>query len=700
MGASASVLAYGVLTWENVYRSIGQWDIAVRNLDWVASYFLKCHYNVSATTPSNNAFVAQVGEWETENQRYWGRPEQQPEGTAYLSVGYRPVQVITAGGKGADTVAQAVATLASVSLLLKRPGAYSNATKAAILLTRAKQLFEFAKTLKTPWFPTVGTYTFRSYNYLDDMAWAAAWLCRADVDGGAVAASASTACSTALTYWDQIKNETVWTFSYANFTAPAAMLLRDVGAGGPSYIASYESVINTLVDLWMQAPPCGGVPICNTPGGLATYQEVDIRGSVHPTHMALLALAITRNGSSMTSSLLNTTGRAGRVCWARKQITYYLGANRVNQSFVVGYKPSPTLNVTQRPLHRSSSCNRNYSVLCDWNDQAYVLPNPSVLYGALVSGPNRGDTYADARPNAARNSVSVVQNAGFTGALAGLLDVETMLQRAGCNWTSFCGLICSPFPPAPPSPPPPSPRPPSPRPPSPSPPPPSPPSPPLPPKPSPPSPPPPMAVCKTDDTQCRQCDTAAMFTSRDTCKYCYTQSVAKSQSYWYCFNCAERNNNATMQALCQIECVLSNATGANVNACGTCSDASLVGNNTDKARSCYNCSRFVSGPWSCHHCLELTKALGNSSDAANRDCMTCVAKADTWGCHNCIDVTKQLSDANDARGACIQCVMSGKMNSWQCGDCAARADPVDRANCFKSRGGIRRTLADRRIDNK
>ena len=44
---------------------------------------------------------------------------------------------------------QAVASLASVSLLLKRPGAYSNTTKAASFLARAKQLFEFAKTLNS-----------------------------------------------------------------------------------------------------------------------------------------------------------------------------------------------------------------------------------------------------------------------------------------------------------------------------------------------------------------------------------------------------------------------------------------------------------------------------------------------------------------------------------------------------------------------
>ena len=60
LGMSASLLAYGALTWEAGYRTADMWDTAVRNLDWVASYLVKCHY-MASDTPSANAFVAQVG---------------------------------------------------------------------------------------------------------------------------------------------------------------------------------------------------------------------------------------------------------------------------------------------------------------------------------------------------------------------------------------------------------------------------------------------------------------------------------------------------------------------------------------------------------------------------------------------------------------------------------------------------------------
>ncbi|GLC56779.1 hypothetical protein PLESTB_001144800 [Pleodorina starrii] len=102
-----------------------------------------------APHPLNTVYRVPVGDVDTEVDKWWGRPEQQPEPDRRHTLGYRPVHVITADtGAGADILGEAVATLVGASLVLKRPGTYSNPTKAATLLTRAKQLFELAKTLK------------------------------------------------------------------------------------------------------------------------------------------------------------------------------------------------------------------------------------------------------------------------------------------------------------------------------------------------------------------------------------------------------------------------------------------------------------------------------------------------------------------------------------------------------------------------
>jgi endoglucanase len=65
---------------------------------------------------------------------------------------------------------------------------------------------------------------------------------------------------------------------------------------------------------------------------------------------------------------------------------------------------------------------------CLLNPQCCVAagPNPQVLYGGLVGGPNDGDSYKDVRSDYVSNEVAVDYNAGFTGALAGLVQ---MLQE-------------------------------------------------------------------------------------------------------------------------------------------------------------------------------------------------------------------------------------------------------------------------------
>jgi hypothetical protein len=51
--------------------------------------------------------------------------------------------------------------------------------------------------------------------------------------------------------------------------------------------------------------------------------------------------------------------------------------------------------------------------------------SPQTLYGALVGGPTglNGDAYADLRADYVANEVSVDYNAGFTGLMAGLVQL-------------------------------------------------------------------------------------------------------------------------------------------------------------------------------------------------------------------------------------------------------------------------------------
>ena len=76
---------------------------------------------------------------------------------------------------------------------------------------------------------------------------------------------------------------------------------------------------------------------------------------------------------------------------------------------------------------------------CDWNDKNKPDPNPHVLNGALVGGPDQNDNYVDDRNDYVKNEVATDYNAGFQGALAGESQVNWICRLA--NITAFMLII-------------------------------------------------------------------------------------------------------------------------------------------------------------------------------------------------------------------------------------------------------------------
>ena len=76
--------------------------------------------------------------------------------------------------------------------------------------------------------------------------------------------------------------------------------------------------------------------------------------------------------------------------------------------------------ILERPHHRSSSCP---PVPQDCNNGAgNPGPNPMVLYGALVGGPDQWDNYVDDRNDYVANEVATDYNAGFQSALVAYIS--------------------------------------------------------------------------------------------------------------------------------------------------------------------------------------------------------------------------------------------------------------------------------------
>ncbi|KAG8331901.1 hypothetical protein J6590_032602 [Homalodisca vitripennis] len=103
--------------------------------------------------------------------------------------------------------------------------------------------------------------------------------------------------------------------------------------------------------------------------------------------------------------------------FAKQQIDYMLGSS--GRSYVVGYgEKYPT-----RPHHAASSCHMMPEP-CTWTEFGLDRPNPQILYGALVSGPDENDFYQDKREDYVYNEVTLDYNAGFQSAVAGLRHLQ------------------------------------------------------------------------------------------------------------------------------------------------------------------------------------------------------------------------------------------------------------------------------------
>lgn len=88
-----------------------------------------------------------------------------------------------------------------------------------------------------------------------------------------------------------------------------------------------------------------------------------------------------------------------------------------------------------------SSC-KDRPAPCDWDAYRSTEPNPQILYGALVSGPDMNDIYKDLREEYIYNEVTLDYNAGFQSAVAGLRQLEL---RADADKTAQRSRAGGPF---------------------------------------------------------------------------------------------------------------------------------------------------------------------------------------------------------------------------------------------------------------
>ncbi|CAF4058933.1 unnamed protein product [Adineta steineri] len=369
MAGFTTVLAWGAIDYEDAYIASGEINQIRQAIRWSTDYFIKAHV-------SEREFYGQVGDGHADHAS-WSRPEDWTQS--------RPAWKVTAGNPGSELVGETAAALAAASLVFRK----ADPAYASLLLKHARQLYDFANENRGSYSNSISNAAdfYKSWSgYGDELGWSAAWLLRATGEH-------RYQLEVEKHYMEFGLNRQATGFDWDNKLAGVQVLMAKI-TQQTNYRQQAESFCNHIV---RQAP--------KTPKGLVF---MDQWGALrHAGNVAFICLQAAEIG-------INTQEY---VDFASRQINYILGDS--GRSYLIGFGE----NYPQRPHHRSSSC-PSRPASCDWNSYNSPSPNPQVLIGALVGGPDRNDNYEDNRGDYIKNEVATDYNAGFQSAVAGLLHYQ------------------------------------------------------------------------------------------------------------------------------------------------------------------------------------------------------------------------------------------------------------------------------------
>nr|ABO26609.1 endo 1,4- beta D- glucanase 2 [Haliotis discus discus] len=390
MASATTILSWGFLKWSDAYKTAGQEDHMYDMIKWPLDYFLKCW------NPVKKEYYVQVGESSLDST-FWGRPEDLPANLKVFKV--------TASKPGSDVAGITAAALAAGSVLYQT----KDASYGARLLSAAESLYAFATTYRGIYSVSVpaAASAYASTGYNDELCVAAVWLYKATRDKKYL--------EDAKTYHS---SASPWAYSWDDTTVGCQLMLYDMTRD-----VTYRTEVQRFLTSWK---PGGSLPY--TPCGMAFRSKW---GSLrYDANVAFIALMAAEDGIDQVENRQ----------WALSQLNYILGDNKQHLSFVVGFGSKYPL----QPRHGASSC-PDQPATCDWSNFHSPGPNPHVLKGALVGGPDGTDTYSDKRSDYVGNEVAVDYNAGFQSTIAGLVHLSTTRWSTCQSYSQVLDFLLKPL---------------------------------------------------------------------------------------------------------------------------------------------------------------------------------------------------------------------------------------------------------------
>ncbi|KAH7840938.1 hypothetical protein Vadar_023563 [Vaccinium darrowii] len=395
MAFTATLLSWSVIDFG---RNMGpELKNAVKAVKWATDYLLK------ATAVPGVVFV-QVGD-PISDHSCWERPEDMDT--------LRTVYRIDRDHPGSDVAGETAAALAAASIVFRsRDPGYSR-----LLLDRAVEVFEFADTHRGAYSNSLrsGVCPFYCDNngYQDELLWGAAWLHKA---------------SRRREYREYIVNnevvlragETINEFGWDNKHAGINVLIsKEVLMGKADDLRSFQNNADGFICSIL--PGISHAQVQYSPGGLIF--KAGGSNMQHVTSLSFLLLAYS-NYLSHSNHIVPCDGRSASPVLlkqlAKHQVDYILGDNPMRMSYMVGYGERYPRRIHHRGSSLPSVQAHPAHIGCKAGSLYYLTqnPNPNILVGAVVGGPNSSDSFPDSRPYFQESEPTTYINAPLVGLLA------------------------------------------------------------------------------------------------------------------------------------------------------------------------------------------------------------------------------------------------------------------------------------------
>ncbi|MED6220256.1 hypothetical protein PIB30_043213 [Stylosanthes scabra] len=396
MAFSTTMLAWSVIQFGKSMAT--ELKRGLEGIRWGTDYLMK------ATSVPGYVF-AQVGDPYSDHH-CWERPEDMDTS--------RTVYAVSKDYPGSEVSAEIAAALAASSIVFKK---YQQLAYSASLLQRATMVFEFADKYRGSYNDSLGHWVCPFYcdysGYHDELVWAAAWLFKATKNPY---------------YWKYINDNIHNVKNFGEFGWDS----KDAGIN----VLLSKLMINSNSNSLKNKPfiPNADKFICSvlpeSPSRSVSYSQGGLMfkpgGSnlQHATAFSFLFLVyadiLKRVNRNVDCGGKASASPTRLIQFARTQVDYILGSNPMKMSYMVGYGQKYPERIHHRASSLPSMDMQRGHIDCKGGSSYFQTqnPNPNVLLGAVVGGPDINDFYADSRSDFVHSEPTTYINAPFVGALA------------------------------------------------------------------------------------------------------------------------------------------------------------------------------------------------------------------------------------------------------------------------------------------